>query len=199
MAFTLIRVKAVLANDEIATFGLRFETPVSLTSAELIAMADAAQTELVTHTAIYASDIELGVCTAQAYERLAGPPPRFSPLTQELQSSVGTAVGTAAGNSLPPQNAFVVQLRSASPGKQGNGRAYTFPPPEGVVDSAGIVSDVAARVAMVEQICQAVEGSIVPVDVDHVIHSLVSGNQAEVVTYTARSRIDTQRRRLARE
>lgn len=203
MAFYHLRVPWRAGNGKTASFGMDFETPVSLTGGELQDIADTATTEWFTNQLLYAVDIDMLPCTIQGFERAANVPPQPAgwhrePTTTVFEGSAAPVVGLAAGNSTPPQTALVVTLRTASPMRRSLGRCYTGPPPESVSDGAGNISDFAARATMVQDIAASVEGAIAPVDVDHVVYSVTYDVQAEVTAYVANEVADTQRRRATR-
>lgn len=201
MAFTHVRFPWQAGNGRIASFGMDFETPVSLTGAEMQALADAASAEWLAQVGLFAVDLELKPAQAQGQERVVLDPGTEDeravrqPTTTEFVGAGADAAGTVAGQSSVPGTALVVTLRTAAPGRRARGRVYTPPPPESVVNGAGVVSDAAARVTMVEDLVAAVEGSIVPVDVDHVVWSITYDVQNEVISYTTNGEADYQRRR----
>lgn len=203
MAFYNFRCRFELGNEKVGSFGLDFETPASLTLAELQDVVDAGDTAVKTGVALFCNDITLVTATIQGFERVANTPPQPAgwhrePTTLLVGSGIADAIGTAAGQSLPPQNSVVVTLRTSAPGRRALGRCYTPPPPEGVVSGSGIVTDFAARASWVQDIAEACEGAIAPVDVDHVVYSLTYDEQNEVVLYSADNVVDTQRRRKSR-
>ena len=201
MAFTHVRFPWQAGNGRIASFGMDFETPVSLTGAELQTLADAASTEWLSNAGLFGTDLELKPAQAQGQQRIVldpgGPDERAvrAPTTTEFVGAGVDTAGTVASQSSVPGTALVVTLRTAAPGRRARGRVYTPPPPESLVNGAGVVSDAAARVTMVEDLAAAVEGSLVPVDVDHVVWSLTYDEQNEVTNYTTNGEADYQRRR----
>ncbi len=179
---------------------MRFETIGEVDAASRLAMVNAAQTAWLDTPSLFCPDISLGQARIQGYERSAGPPPEFTPTTVEQITTnvVGGVVGTAAGHSLPPQIAFVVSLLSSLPGGRNRGRVYTPPPPEGVCDQTGIVTDPTIRATWIQGIAESVESSLIPVQVDHIVHSLKYGSTEEITQYVGKTRVDTQRRRRTR-
>jgi len=200
MAFYNVRARWQAGNLKFASFGMDFETPVELDAGELQDIANTASTEWLSNVGLFATDVELQPCTVQGFERVedsAGPPPvaHREPTTVEFVGTNATATGTVSGQSSAPQVSLVVTLRSASPQRRARGRVYTPPPPESVIDGAGLVSDTTTRVTMVSDLAAAVEGALAPVDIDHVIFSTRYGDQNEVISYTSDGLADTQRRR----
>lgn len=203
MALYRLQFPMQLGNGKISRWGVDLETAVSLTGTELIDIAETAFTEWKTHAALYAVDQEFHPCEIQGFERVANVPPQDAgwhrePTTVKFVATGALAPGTVAGDSVPPNVALVVTLRTDDPQRRALGRCYTHPPPESLCDGDGAVSDFALRAAMVEECVAAAEGAIAPVDVDHVVYSTKFGTQAEVTEYEANERCDTQRRRLLR-
>lgn len=214
MAFYEVKVGNILSNGKTASWHFDLETPVPLPFTHLQTVVDAASTEWQTHSARFTADQEMGACSIQGFERQDNCPAepdapfcangkvRFvrRPTTTEVLSSVGTTPGIVSGQSLPPNVALVVTFKTLSPGRRALGRAYTQPPPEGVTNDLGVVSDFADRATAVRETIEAAEGVLLipAVDRDHVIVSLRYDEQAEVVSYVANERVDTQRKRLSR-
>lgn len=207
MSYYELRVRAhgVIAS-KVWSFHLDLETPVSLTSTELQDIVDTATTEWqdAANRALYTASVSLMACTIQGFERFdSGPPgtPRWvrKPTTIQYVGAAAEVAGTAAGDSTPPQIAVVVSLKTASVGRRFLGKCYTFCPPEAVVNSAGQVSDYTTRADMVRDIAAAAEGAIAPVDVDHVVYSVLYDEQAEVISYVADAQADTMRPRVSRQ
>lgn len=184
---------------------MRYEVTGVITAAEKDALLDLADTRFKDSPALFAASVTLVNTTYQEYQRVIvpedpGPPivpahPEFRMTSAALISPDAAVVGTAIGDSCAPQLAFVVSFSTTLPGPQHRGRVFTPPPPELVVDGAGGVSDAATRRTWVQEIAEGVEGSVVGTDIDHIVHSLVSGDTTEVIAYRGRTRIDTQRRR----
>lgn len=163
-----------------------------------------AQAAFVAGAPLFASDVTLWTSYLYEYERVPGTTPgrpwEFRRTTSVTESLVGGTGGTAAGQSLPPQNAVVVTLRSPFPGPSRRGRLYTPPPPEASVDGAGVIADATSRADWIRTIAEAFEGfPAVASDRDHIVHSLATGVATEVTQYTCGGRVDTQRRRRSRD
>jgi len=202
-SFILVRVKAKLANDHIATCNLRFlwSPAVGPSAAQMQNIANVAQTELATHAAKFSTDLELGLCSAQTYERVVPVPPDppfFSPTSLEFVAGGAVTAGSDVTPSSVPQAALAIKLATIVPKRRALGRAFLFPPPEDRVDADGSVNTPSDYVAVVQEIAEAVEGSTLPNDIDHIVHSVTYGDVNEVVAYSTDAFIDTQRRRLKR-
>lgn len=203
MAYYRLQFPMQLGNGKISRWGVDLETAVSLTGTELVDIATTAFTEWKTHAGLYCTDTQMQPCEIQGFERVANVPPQPAgwhrePTTVKFLGTGALAAGTVVGDSSPPNVALVVTLRTDSPERRSLGRCYTHPPPESLMDGDGAVSDFALRAAMVEECVAAAEGAIAPVDVDHVVYSTKFDVQAEVISYEANERCDTQRRRLLR-
>lgn len=200
MAFYNVRCRIRLGNLKESSWGFDIEAPVSLTSSEIQTLADVTSTEWLSKVGLFATDALLRSCTVQGFERVetaAGPPPvaHREPTTVQVTGAGAAAAGTVAGQSAAPQVALVVTFRTASPARRALGRCFTPPMPESVIDGAGLVSDSAARVTMVEDVVAAAEGALAPVDLDHIVFSTRYGDQNEVVTYDSDGIADTLRKR----
>lgn len=201
---TLVAIKSLLANGEIARFGIRCENPVSgpLSFDDLTDVADAAQTALAAHDDLFSTDMLLGLCTAQGFDHETPAPPKapyWKPTSAEALSSIASVNGTAVGESAPPQVALAVTLRTAGAGRSKLGRVFTFPPPESQVDSDGTVLDAGARAGMVQDIIDAI--AAVPVGGGLLVPAVFSAkldSSEPILQVAANSRVDTQRRRLQR-
>lgn len=116
--------------------------------------------------------------------------------------SVGSPVaGTwATGGAAPPNVALVWSFYSNLIARRGRGRAYTPPPPEQSIDTAGEVDAtwITNTASKLLDIVTDVEASIAPDTLEHVVVSLRYNGTENVETYKLRDRIDTQRRRLIR-
>lgn len=204
MAFYECRFRNELENGKIASWHVDIETPVDLSLGNMLDVIEAGDTEYKTHKALFSADQSLNSATIQGMERFdRGIPfdPRYvrKPTTIEVTSTVADAAGTGAGDSMPPNVALVVSLKTNSVGRRFLGKCYTPPPLESVVDGTGICTDFASRATMVQEVCEALESVMAGVpDRDHVVWSVTYDEQAQVELYVAENRVDTQRRRLAR-
>lgn len=196
------------------TCGLDFEkgAAIDLNAGDLQAMAQAAYDSFAAAGGLktqYVSAQTLQRVEAYAYDIAALPSPPPPPAAQFHRVpvlgpyiSVGAPVaGTwATGGAAPPNVALVWSFYSNLIARRGRGRAYTPPPPEQTIDTAGEVdstwiSDTATKLL---DIVTDVEASIAPDLLEHVVVSLRYNGTEDVVTYKLRDRVDTQRRRLIR-
>lgn len=209
VSFYRITCQWQAANGKLGRWDMRFQTNVGLTPLEQQAIVDAAQTSSNGDVpTLFCADISWASFQTAEYELVtppgwnpatpAAPFPFFRDVTTPVDSGVAPVPGVVVGQSLPPQNAFVVSFGTGLAGRRHRGRVYTPPPPESSVGADGALSDFAARNSWIQDIAVAVEGAIVPTNIDHGVHSAWYDLFTDVVSYGGGSRIDTQRRRLSR-
>jgi hypothetical protein len=195
VALLRIRFPFTMANGKTGSFAMWFETINALAASERLSVVNAASVEWLTRPSLFCPDVTLGQARIQGFEWVS--PGNIDPTTvEQLTTSVPSAiVGTAAGESSPPQISYVVTFRTDLPGGRNRGRIYTPPPPESQVTASGGIGDAATRALWIQEVAEAAEGALVPVNVDHVVLSSTYGSTEQVTQYVGRSKVDTQRRR----
>jgi hypothetical protein len=119
----------------------------------------------------------------------------IDPLTGKNDDQVLTAetlVGTNVGDTLPPQNAVVVSLRTAKATKSGRGRFYLPPFAESEVVAGLLTTTAQGQVSVAAQkMVQSLNGAGYIVQVFH--RSTITGD--DVVSVDVSNVVGTQRRR----
>lgn len=218
---SLVEVRMVFsigaAAERIATCKWDFETAATPTGSDLLAMAtaakdawnttttggknfvpastDLARVEAFTWQAVQVTDAEL-VRYPRCVGMLTNPYKRVQISTPEInETDVG---GVGAGSALPPNVAVCASFRTALAGRHHRGRIYLPPIAEGDVDASGAILE--ATRAGLETACdlvaQGVEGSVLGLDIDHVVWTHCENTTEEVSDIRVNQRVDTQRRRL---
>lgn len=203
MAFgTAVRVKALLANGEVAQFGLRFTRTAEPTFTELLALADEIATVRGADiAALYASDIAAFSIGCQNFTHVTpggSSAPYWGPSSAEAGNVTVIGPGTHTGSSTMPQVALVASLHTALPGKSHRGRLFGFPPPDDVLDSEGRLTTAYPFETLITTIAADVESSS---NISGAVFSVFSAkldSSDPVLSVTKDNRVDTQRRRLTR-
>lgn len=198
-----------IPGPKTATINMDFLYPADVDTSDLDDINDTAAADYALAAGLksnFSSDIILDRIESYAYDVVARTPtpPDFrreltlGPRTKDV-NTVGTFVGTAE----MPHTAVVVTFRSAASTRRTRGRVYLPPPPisatlgsTGELDSTWITNMLVDFQSYVAAIENALSGGVGVGQ--HVVQSLMSGSEAEVLTYTCTRRIDTQRRRLSR-
>lgn len=201
---TIIRIKALLANLEIATVGLRFPWVAAAPAvADLNILATDCALEMANHRDLYCADITGFTVSAQNFEHAIGPAPGnvpyWKPTSIEFGNQVPIGAGTHAGSSTTPQCAVAVTLRTALAGRSFLGRLFCFPPPESEVDSGGTIAGTHFPKDMIDGVATAALGAPTVNGVGPLsVFSAKLDSSEEVIVTAQGIRIDTQRRRLSR-
>ena len=197
-----------------ATTAAHFESTPSLDASDLTAMAQAAYDTWagasVSLKDFFPAETTLDhvECFTENLVPIVDPDPLPAPQYKIEQvsvaySSTGAAVaGGDTGDANPPQVAFVVTLRSDLASRRRRGRMY-WPPIS--FDRSGVDGEVSSVFS--GQLADAVRDSISAIEsapsgivnTNNVIISRQDAITVPVSLYTARTRVDTQRRRLRRE
>lgn len=218
------RVTAVhlLPGGTRATHGLDVRaggTLVDWTEATLLSLAQAFHTEWEPGTgvglrAVTSDQVELRRVEAFSYDVVADPdfptvPGHLAfervPTIGPVSSTAAPEVGAMTGNILPANCAVVVTFRTILSSKRTRGRAYLPQPTEASVLNdgsyvAGFAGDVLAAYNGWIAATRAQFTVLQPTtDFTQIVLSLMAGSHRDVATRAVGNRVDTQRRRLARE
>lgn len=196
MALVRILLPWTLQNGHLASNGLYFTTADSPTTTNLEEMADAASTAYGASDfrAFVKNEILLRPPTAQVMGFASG---KVVPLGEAVPGTSDVLAGqdtTTEAESLPPQVAEVVSLRTGVPGRANRGRIYLPPVGGEQLNASGLLGNdvVAAARDLVSDIYTAVDNAKPSALV------VASASQAEavpVITITADNKPGTQRRR----
>lgn len=203
---TRVRFRYRIANTKVVrpAFWLGDESQVVVpTVTELQAIADDARAAVVSSglMAAHTNQVAFEEMEAQNMTRTgAGTPTdpfQWTPTTIQFESSGSDIVGTTAGDSLPPQNAYVYSMRSSQPGSRGRSRFFGPPLVDSEVNSLGIIDT--ARVTQLNTDILAViqaAAAAAPATVSWVAASLIHNDVNDIISAALNTTVRSQRRRV---